>query len=152
MADPLTTLCEKIRDALAGGSWPVAFTPRVAVLPIMELTDTELHVLVLQGSDVKSKAGIDTVATIEETFDVEIVVQKKLGEDQDPERDVPVLLELCGEIQAFLLNLVGTTLPDLGDYPASCSSTGRDPAYDLERLYTKREFYAVIGTTWNAWH
>ena len=144
MADRLWDLCDALVTAINGQSWTKSFTAAVDVLPVVELTDGDLHVLVLPSSDSAEVIAREAASAVVQTrWGVNIIVQQKV-EHSTMAVDVKALSLLCAAIQEYLTD----NGVELDDCKAWCTGIERDPAYSLSELSQLHEFFAVLQTTW----
>jgi hypothetical protein len=143
----LTALADAIVTALKAETWDVPIAPEAKLAPLVQLTDTELHVVVIQVGDSLTKAGVspDGVA-VEGEYTVDVVVQRKFASGEEVDAEGLVLVELCAAMGEFLL----AQRLNLGNYHAACNSVARDEVLSLADFLVEREFFAVLSTKWEA--
>jgi hypothetical protein len=150
MSDPLLDLADAVVELINEHDWgdgAPQFTAVRQFLPILTLEREQpgtTRVSVVPYSDrVQGKACVRSADVLR------IFVRQKLPAYVDDATDagnVETMFNLVGSMRSFLLLTPAAT----GDAAAWCAEAERRPAFDMDLLHGKREFFAGIEGTWKS--
>ena len=135
----IADIAEAVKDELNDGSFSQDFTAERKYLPAFELKDmTTLHVTV-----VPKGRELETIArgAAQEDVQIDVAVQKKLGDVDGEADEIDALTALVGEIGDFFARR------RLASVKAIWGRTENVPVYDPEHLREMRQFTSVLTLT-----